>query len=324
MRNSSRTGNIRHTPQPASLFLNTFLLALLPVILLITLGYALRRIQFIEDDIWTGIERLTYFVLFPALMVNSISQQALDNTPWPAMLGVILLTLFMASLVLVIWHLLLHSHSDSTFTSVFQGGVRFNTYITLAVAQGLCGVEGLAMASIVAGFMVVTINLLSIFAFILWGSGEVRGQFLRQIAFNPLIIGCAIGWTLSLTATTLPTALSDFLEILSRTALPLGLMAVGAALRLKKIGDHRYAIVLSSVVQFVIKPVAVVMLCQAFGLDGLAASAVIIAFIVPTAPSGYILARQLGGDADTMASIITTQTLFAVFAMTILAHFLLP
>lgn len=59
------------------------------------------------------------------------------------------------------------------------------------------------------------------------------------------------------------------------------------------------------------------------GLTGIAASVLVIFFMTPTATSGYILARQLGGDTETMASIITFQTLFAFVVMPVIALILL-
>jgi predicted permease len=81
--------------------------------------------------------------------------------------------------------------------------------------------------------------------------------------------------------------------------------------------------VISSVVQFGLKPVITALLIYTTGLSGIAAGVLIIAFMTPTAPMGYILARQLGGDTEAMASIITFQTLLALVAMPLIALLLL-
>ena len=82
---------------------------------------------------------------------------------------------------------------------------------------------------------------------------------------------------------------------------------------------HAGSIAISSVVQFGLKPASALLLIAGVGLSGVAAGVVLVAFMVPTAPSAYILARQLGGDAETMASIITFQTLLALLVMPIIA-----
>jgi predicted permease len=217
------------------------------------------------------------------------------------------------------------STNNATFTSIFQGGVRFNTYIMLAVAQGLFGTTGLAMASVSAGFMIVLINLWCISIFIIWGKAPFQGilPFTREFLGNPLIIGCLIGWFLSVSGIGLPYLSNDILEIVGRAALPFGLLAVGAALKPSGIRKHVGPIVVSSIAQFGLKPIVASFMVHYTGLDGAAGAVLIIAFITPTAPSAYILARQLGGDTETMASIISVQTLLAFLMMPLLGTLLL-
>lgn len=187
------------------------------------------------------------------------------------------------------------------------------------------GSEGLAMGSIAAGFMIVLINILCISVFVVWGKATLKGliPFIREVAGNPLIIGCTIGWFLSLSGIGLSGITEDVLEIISRAALPFGLLAVGAALKPKMIHGHIKPIVMSSIVQFGLKPLAAVLLISYTSLTGIAAGILIILFMVPTAPSAYILARQLGGDTETMASIITFQTLLAFLIMPLIAKIFL-
>jgi len=224
--------------------------------------------------------------------------------------------------VLIVLHRNTGSKNSAVFTSIFQGGVRFNTYIALAVAQGLFGSEGLAMSSVATGFMIVLINLLCISVFVIWGNATLKGilPFMREVAGNPLIIACTIGWFLSLSSMGLPGIAEDILEIIGRAALPFGLLAVGAALKPELIPGHINPIAISSLVQFGLKPLTAALLISNTSLTGIAAGVLIIIFMVPTAPSAYILARQLGGDTETMASIITFQTLLAFLIMPLMAQ----
>jgi len=291
---------------------------------LIILGYVLKRSKFLSDEAWSGMEKLTYFVLFPSLLIRTLGSQSLTGTPWPSMLLVIVGTVMTTVILLITFRKSL-SKNDATFTSIFQGGVRFNTYIAFAIAQSLYGALGLAMSSVAAGFMIVLINLWCILVFVIWGKAKFQGvlALIKEIVSNPLIIACLIGWFLNLSGIGLHSVIGDILEIVGRAALPFGLLAVGAALKLDGIKDHVRPIVFSSVVQFGIKPLVASGLVFLTGLSGVAAAVLIIAFMTPTASSAYILARQLGGDTDAMASIITIQTLLAFFIMPILGAFLL-
>ncbi|MDX2506958.1 MAG: AEC family transporter [Gammaproteobacteria bacterium] len=285
------------------------------------IGYGLKRVRFLAEEIWSGIEKLTYFVLFPALLIRTLGNQTLAGVPWTSMLVIVTGTLLTSAAVLIVLQQNINSENSATFTSIFQGGVRYNTYIALAVAQGLFGSVGLALSSVAAGFMIVLINLLCISVFIIWGKATFKGilPFIREIAGNPLIIACSIGWFLSLSGIGLPGLTEDVLEIIGRAALPFGLLAVGAALKPEAIRGHVKPIVISSLVQFALKPLTAALLISSTGLTGIAAGVLVVAFMTPTAPSAYILARQLGGDTETMASIITFQTLLAFFIMPLIA-----
>lgn len=301
--------------------MGSFATALTPVLLLILVGFGLKRAAFLPEDTWPGMERLTYFVLFPALLVGTLGNQSLDGVPWPGMLAVVVGTLAIATTALVLWYRLQSSVDGPTFTSIFQGGVRFNTYIALAVAQAFFGYEGLALAAVAAGLIIVLVNLLCVFVLIRFGNAAHRGitLYAREVGGNPLVLGCTIGWFLSLSGIGLPGITEDILEIVGRAALPLGLLAVGAALKPGAVPGHTRSIAISSIVQFGLKPASAVLLISSVGLSDVAAAAVLVAFIAPTAPSAYILARQLGGDAETMASIITFQTLLAFLVMPLIA-----
>lgn len=305
--------------------MTTFAIALAPILALILVGFGLKWFRLVPDQAWAGIEKLTYYVLLPALLIRTLSKQTLVDSPWPSMVLVVVGVMMTAALALVIYHQARKSGSNATFTSIFQGGVRFNSYIALSVAQSLYGAAGLAFSSVAVGFMVVLANLLCVSVFVIWGTAGARGitPFVREVIRNPLIIGCVIGGFLGTTGIGLPGVTEDILELIGRAALPLGLLAVGAALRPGLIRGHLQPIAVSSIVQFGLKPLLVVALIAATGLAGIPAKVIIIAFMIPTATSSYILARQLGGDAETMASIITFQTLLAFVAMPLLAALLL-
>lgn len=298
-----------------------FIAALVPIIVLIGLGYLLKRLSFLSDAAWAGIEKLTYYIMFPALLIHTLGQQDIQGLNWLSILVVTFTVLLLSAASLWAWFQFRLSMSGATFTSVFQGGVRFNTYIALSVSGAYFGADGLAIASVASGFMIVIINLLCITAFVLYGHmpSQSFSVFTKQILVNPLIIGCAVGWFLSLSHIGLPGVSAEIFEIVGRAALPIGLLAVGAALKPSLITGHLKAIVSSSFVQFMLKPALIVSFSLLLGLPTIVAGVLLIAFTVPTASSAYILARQLGGDTETMASIITVQTLMAFVVMPIWA-----
>ncbi|WP_413701998.1 AEC family transporter [Psychromonas sp. KJ10-10] len=125
----------------------TFINALIPIMALIILGFILKRTKFLPEETWPGMEKLTYFILFPALLIKTLGQQSLAGGSWMSMLLVIFGTLMSSALLLIILRKKMTTN-NATFTSIFQGGIRFNTYIAFAVAQSLYGAIGLGISSV--------------------------------------------------------------------------------------------------------------------------------------------------------------------------------
>ena len=107
--------------------------ALGPVFGLILIGFGLRRSGFPGDGFWPAAERLTYFILFPALLIQRLALSRIgDYAVLPVAAVIIAMLLTMTALVYLLRSWL---HVDGpAFTSVYQGAIRFNTYVGLAVA----------------------------------------------------------------------------------------------------------------------------------------------------------------------------------------------
>ena len=302
--------------EPAILVYSIF-----PIIILIALGHTLKKRNFFNKHTWTDLEKLTYYIFFPCLLVSSISNQSFNFNLWKNLLLVIAVTLLISSFLLISWHRLFKQISSLKFTSVFQGGVRFNTYIALTLAYSLFGAEGLALASSASAIMIIIANLLCVFVFVWWGANKRKSisGLMKNIFLNPLIIACGIGIFLSILDIKLINGLADTIKILGQAALPSGLLIVGAALKLHLINQHINETTLASMVQFIIKPLLIALLVSVFNINSITAAVLFILFIVPTAPSAYTLSRQLGGDSELMATIITIQTLLSFGLIPLLA-----
>jgi predicted permease len=292
------------------------ILVILPVFLLIFIGQVCRRRAFPGDGFWAPAERLTYFLLFPALLVITLAEADFSHlTVLPAALGTAAAMLVMTGLALAVRPWL--KIDGPGFTSFYQGVVRLNTYIGLSVAFGLWGEAGLAASAVVLGAIVPLVNVTSIFVLARYGTAAqptVAG-ILRQIATNPLILACLVGGILNLTGIGPPPVIGDMLRILGRAALPLGLLAVGAALDMEAARRGRRVSSLASLLKLAGLPALAYGLCLAFGAEGVALSVGVLFAALPTATSAYILARQLGGDAGFMANLCTLQTLLALVTL---------
>lgn len=294
----------------------SLLTALLPVALLIVLGAWLKRRQFLADNFWAQAERLAYYVLLPSLFFHGLATAKLDGVPFQSMVAVLVLSTVLVSLMLLSARVLI-TQDNAAFTSVFQGGIRFNNYVGVSAAAGLFGVQGIALAAVANAAIVPTVNILCVLVFAKYGSGGRMpfSKVLKQLALNPLVLACFAGGFIQVWGWELPLGIEPMLKALGQASLPLGLLCVGAALEFGSMKHWLRPVGYSSLVKFLIMPLVTLWACHLFGLEGKAAVAALLFQALPTASTSYIMARQLGGDAPLMARIIACQTLLAGVAL---------
>lgn len=291
--------------------LHLLLTTLVPIILLIALGTWLRVRGFLAETFWPGAERLSYYVLLPSLFLHGLATANLDGVPVLGMVGVLMLSTLLGALLLVLYQAVA-SHDGGDFTSVFQGGVRFNNYIGATLAAGLYGTAGIALAAVANAAIVPLVNLLCVLVFARFSARHSSPTtVLKAIFANPLIIGCAAGLLLRVTGLGLPAGLEPTVKALGQAALPLGLLCVGAALGGARLGQQLRPVLAASLFKFLVMPVATWGLCRLLGLSGQAAVVAVLFQALPTASSSYVMARQMGGNAPLMATIIALQTIAA-------------
>ena len=294
--------------------------ALIPVLILILTGFIIQRTNFLPPSFWPSAEKLTYFILMPATLIHSLAGKQMGSLPWLKILLAVEGSVLASALLITLWWVVNRRIGGQAFTSLFQGGVRFNTFVALALAENLFGSDGLFLAAMGAGFMIILINVLCVSAFSLAvNNGAVMDlkRLFGDLLRNPLIIGCVIGVGLNASGMKLPLAIDGILALGGKAAFPVGLMAVGAAYKAGNLMLHWHPLLVTCSVQFICKPMVAWGLATYLGLSGITLSVVVLLFSVPTAPSAYILSRQMGGDHDSMAAIITVQTCLSFITLPI-------
>lgn len=290
--------------------------ALGPLFLLILLGAALGYGRWPSTTFWPQMERLIYFVLFPAMLVSTLATADVSQVPVGRLALVLLGAIGVFGFLLWRLHTWL-GLTPAAFTSVFQGAIRFNTYVGVAGAAALHGSVGATTAAVAVALMVPVVNVLCVASFVAAGTlgSAGLGKSALALAKNPLILACLAGIALNLTGIGLPGWSLDGIELLGRAALPLGLVAVGVALRPAALLRLDRGVLATNSVKLLLMPALVLLLAWVLGLDAVNRDVALLFAALPTATSAYILARQLGGDAELMAAIITGQTLLAMLTL---------
>ncbi len=301
------------------------LLSLAPVFGLIALGYILKARDVFGAGFWTSAERLTFYFLFPALLVVSIGGadvHGLAMLPMAAALA--WATLIVAGLLT--WlrpRLAARGLGGAAFASVLQGATRPNTYVGIAVLVALYGKAGLPLAAVAIVAVIPLVNFIGIVAHLRWARADAGaaqpspawGDAVVPALKNPIIVACLVGAALNLLGIGLPPVIGPMLEIVGRAALPMGLMAVGAGLDLAAARDARDTVAATAAVKLIAMPVAVAVACAVFGVAGLTRDASVIFAALPVSATAYVVSTQMGGDSRLMAGIVAATTVAAAITL---------
>ncbi|MBI1262317.1 MAG: AEC family transporter [Rhizobiales bacterium] len=290
--------------------------SLIPVFAVIALGFAMKRMDFPGEALWLPLDRVTYYIFFPALLLHTLAIADLGTyDTWPMALALMAGMLSMVVVLMIVKQLV--PMTGPEFSSVFQGAARWNSFVALAAIASFYGHEGVMIAAVAFAVLVPLANILSVTILTRYAGDTPAGfaAVLRLLSRNPLIIACALGIVLNVTGIGLPGPIEPSFDILGKAALTIGLLAVGAGLRPGHAVEQKWIVLLTSGLKLILMPAMMMGWCFIFGVTGLPRLVVLFSAIVPGASSSYILARQLGGDATLMATLITGGTVLAALTM---------
>ena len=278
----------------------SILALLLPDLALIVGGFLLARATRWGGEFWAGIEKLTYFVLFPALLFYSNARARIDLATAGPLVGVVLAAIA-AGIALGLLGKLAFRPSPRVFAAGFQCAFRFNSYIALALGGRLFGDPGLAAVAVVIG---VTVPIATVVA--VAGFAGARGvSIAREIATNPLVVALVAGVAWGAAGLPLPEVAQTVLGRLGAASLVLGLLAVGAALDPTPPRAHKAFVAYILAVKLVALPAVAWGLGRALALPAETVTLAVAYAALPTASAAYIMAVRLGGDGAVASTIIS-------------------
>lgn len=285
--------------------------ALAPIAAILVLGKSLASVNLLSAEGWIGLERITYFILFPALIVSKLAIADFSEVDWRMPAALIGAQLVLGGLS-ILAALVLRQARDRLGVYV-QSAVRWNTFIALALGQDLMGPTGLALVAIAAAAMIPTANILSVIALMQFSGKPVKtAKLLRELAINPLVLACALGISINLLGLQIPSVAQAGLDVLAEATIAIGLLTSGAAISIKARSAPLITVTAWSVLRLLGLPLLAGLFGIWLGLPPTILMVMLIATSVPTAVNGTILARQLGADAALAANLVACQTVLAM------------
>ena len=285
----------------------------LPLLLLISLGWFCRRIGLLTQALVKGVNQLVFRVFLPVNLCVSVM-----NTPYDTAVSMNVFLLTAIGLAVnfgVLFLLIPRFESDRKKIGVMiQGMARGNyAFFGIPLVAMLFPGRDTSLASLMVIVTIPVYNVLSVVALCIYGEGELRlGKVLLNILKNPLIIGSVSGylfWTLHFQPPAfIRTAMTD----MAKVATPLALFTLGGAIQFASAKKHLRQLLIVVPWKLILSPFVFLCIGIASGLREIELTCGYIAFGAPTAVSSYPMAQQMGGDSELAAEIVTITSVFCI------------
>lgn len=292
--------------------------SIVPVLILIAFGKFLSVRKFFPEGFFKELNRLTYFWGLPALLIYKVAEIDLTNDSGIGILYTLLIVII-ASMAIGYACVFVFKVPRDSIGSFIQGSYRGNlAFVGFPVVFFALGTEGLDLGMFASGFCILFYNITGVLILILHAKGQSQSP-LKAIWHhglrNPLILACAVGFTLNLLDVAIPVMARRSLESVGQLALPLALIGLGSGLRLSELKGQIGLSMVATGINVAISPVLGYFVGRWLGLDAVSLKVAVIFLACPTAIFSYVLADLLGNDVVMARNIVILSTVFSIVSL---------
>ena len=298
--------------------------AVAPIILLVALGYILKKLGIIPTELAKPINKIVFRVLLPVMLFNNIygieDIKAIDFG-YLIFVAVSVAVLFAIGVPLSCLFTKERGRRAVLIQAVFRSNYAL---IGIPLAISLFGDDGAAVASLLSAISIPVFNIFAVIALSLFDpSGKrpsVKGIVLG-IVKNPLIIGIATALvTLAIRALFVNVGISFRLSdisaftkvigYLSDAATPIALLALGAQFEFSAIGQMKREILWGTLTRTLFVPIAAIGTAMLFpSFTGAHFAAFVGLYCTPLAVSTVPMTQEMGSDSELAGQLVIFTTL---------------
>lgn len=288
----------------------------LPLFLMIVLGYSLKRIRVYDEHTISGVNQLVFKVFLPLLLFINIYQT--DVT------GVFDLKLMLVAVLGVLgsffmtWLIIAWIEKDNRKRGVLIQGIFRSNFVIfgIPVTTSLFGGEATGAAALLVAVIVPIFNMLSVVILEIYRGSRINvPKILKGILTNPLIIGSVIGLLCLWLHIKIPLVLEKTISDLSKVTTPLALVILGGSFTFSSMKGNVKQIAIGVLGKLVIVPVICLSFALLIGIRGVGLAILMSIFASPTAVSSFSMAKQMDGDADLAGHLVVLGSMLSVVTM---------
>lgn len=293
--------------------------AIIPVFIMLLLGIVFKHVGIFDDIFVKKLNTFVFKIALPVLVFYDLAKEDFLQV-WDTKYVLFCFGATAASILLTIG--ISFMIKDKSIQGEFiQAAYRSSAAILgITLAQNIYGSSPMTPLMIIGSVPLYNIMAVIVLAFFKPDrekpNKKLLGETGRGIITNPIILGILAGIVWSILQIPMPIILDKSVESVARLATPLGLMAMGASLNLKKasasIGTAGTAAIIKLVgLGLIFIPIAIAL---GFRQDKLVAALIMCGS--PTTVSCYVMAKNMGHDGTLTSTTVMLTTLFSAVTLT--------
>ncbi|OZG75275.1 permease [Hahella sp. CCB-MM4] len=292
----------------------------LPIFFLVALGYMMRRMKLIDDHFIEKGSNIVFKIALPILIFLNVSSLQLGEVVQGKQLVYAILCTI-AGFIAIWWIAKIQGIPPNQLGVFVQGSFRGNLgIIGLALCARAYDSAGVAVGSVLLGFITLLYNLLSVWALTVAQHQSAKlpwRKLFRDIVKNPLIIAIVAALVFAGLHLQLPGIVKTTGHYFGDLTLPLALLCVGGSVNVKKLRQSSSLAMQASLYKLVWLPVAQIIIAFLIGIEGLYLGTLFLMLASPTATVSFVMTKAMGGDSELAAAIVALSTLLSFFTISI-------
>ena len=271
----------------------------LPLFLMMALGYVLKALHFYDDTLLSKMNNLVFKVFLPILLFTDLYATDLEQVFNPRLILYAALSV-LAAFFLSVAFACIAEKNNRIRSALIQGIFRSNFIIFgVPIARSIYGETAAASAAILIAVIIPMFNILTVTEMEIFRGGSVKiSSILKGIATNPLIIGCVIGFLFLFFKISLPTVIADTLSSLASVATPLALMILGGSIKFSKTKGYFRQIIYGLAGKLIVVPAIFLLIAVMLGFRQQEWAVLVALYCSPVAVSSFVMAQQMDSDGD--------------------------
>lgn len=301
--------------------MNAIEITIISIVLMIGLGYFLKRIDFLSEEDIDPLNKIVMYILMPCMIFSALYSADMSLLPTLGILPFVILTASIGSGVIAYIILKRLHYDDKKIWSVLVTVMIANTaFMGYPVNLGVYGHPGFLRA-IFCDLATTCMFLLLSFVLVLKFGGTVKRAF-REILLFPPLWAVVLGISFNLLNIPIGPVLDKTVNYLADGAIPLIMISLGLSIELGGLARSKAMVIFTSIIKLGVFPLIALIVVSLLGLTGLQHDVGIIEAAMPSGMLSLLLAITYKLDYELTSDCILINTVISLITLPIIMTFL--